>query len=77
MTRSEIKGIMLGKEGGKIYLYMGDTIECLENPKEPNKQNKQKLYLSSELGRVKDQYQIQKLTNSFLFSNNEQLKVEI
>lgn len=44
---------MFGKEGGKVCLYMGDTIKCTENAKEPNRQNEQKPYLSSEFGKVK------------------------
>ena len=48
--KKEVKGIKFGKEGVKVCLYLVNMIKCIENAKEPKKQNKQKPYLISEFG---------------------------
>lgn len=49
--RNQRRNVWKGRR--KVCLYMGDTIKCIENAKEPNKQNKQKPYLNSEFGKTK------------------------
>ena len=70
----EIKGIQIGKEGVKLYLFADDMILYLENPKDSTRKL---LELIHESGKVSG-YKIntQKLT-AFLYTNNERSEREI
>ena len=70
----EIKGIQIGKEEGKLSLFVDDMILCIENPKDTTRKL---LELINEYSKVAGYKINTQKSLAFLYTNTEKTEREI